>query len=103
MDQATTESIDKIITEREATWKAIWEGVGKKIVDNNDVPYSIFLLTPYGFGKLMKIFLESVFPNRKIILLGDTNRFTRELVQGDTKNVEDENITILSSFSNLVS
>jgi|GEM_PF-2903638 len=102
LDQPTTESIDHIITERENSWKIIWEGVSKKIVDNSDVPYSIFLLAPYGFGKLVKIFLESIFPDRKIILLGDTNKFTKELVKGEEKNIGDENISILSSFSNLI-
>ncbi len=103
LDKSTTESIDKILTENESVWRDIWSDVKGKIVQSAEVPYSIFLVTTPKFGKLMKTFLESVFPDKNIILIGDTNTFTRELVENGARESKDERILLLSSFANLIS
>lgn len=102
LDKATTDSVDAIIVEREDQWRALWSNFGQRIQDETDVPYSIFLVVRSSFGRLMETFLQSVFPNRNIIVVGDTNTFTKELVRGDTENMGDEKILILSSFSNIL-
>lgn len=103
LDKTTTESIDRILTENETVWRDMWSDVSQKIMQSAEVPYSIFLVTDPKFGKLMKTFLESVFPDKNIILIGDTNTFTRELVENSAKESKDERILLLSSFANLIS
>ena len=103
LDKTTTESIDRILTENETVWRDMWSDVSQKIMQSAGVPYSIFLVTDPKFGKLMKTFLESVFPDKNIILIGDTNTFTRELVENSAKESKDERILLLSSFANLIS
>lgn len=102
LDQLTTDLIDKELTEKEVVWKDMWTEVSARIMESADVPYSIFLITTPNFGKLMKTFLDSVFPDKNIILIGDTNTFTRELVESGAKDCKDEKILLLSSFSNLL-
>lgn len=102
LDQTTTETLDRIITEKEEVWKEMWSDIVDNIVKSADVPYSIFLIVPSGFGRLIRTFFENIFPNRNIILVGDTNNFTKELVSGGSEELQDEKILVISSFSNLL-
>lgn len=101
-DRETTESIDKALTDVEERWKTEWRSMGESIPEGKDVPYSIFLVVPEGFQRLMKTFLESVFQERRMVIIGDTNTFTKELVSASSSGKKDEKITILSSFSNML-
>lgn len=102
-DQTITEAIDKVLVEVEERWLSLWRSMGESIPEGKNIPYSIFLIAPEGFEKLMKTFLEGVFENKNIILLGETNTFTKELVKMKNEKIStDENLLILSSFSNLL-
>lgn len=100
LDDKTTEQIDKVLVEKEDVWKELWRRLRESVAVEGDLPYSIFLIVPLGFGRVAKTFLESVFPKKNIILIGDTNTFTKELVQGSESS--DESILLISSFSNLL-
>ncbi|MBX4195506.1 hypothetical protein KW796_00915 [Candidatus Parcubacteria bacterium] len=102
LDQATTGAIDSVFIEVEEKWISLWRQMDESIPEGSAVPYSVFLVVPSGFEKLMKTFLESVLTGRRIILLGDTNTFTRELVRASPEMLGDEKILLLSSFSNLL-
>ncbi len=102
LDQQTTEAIDGVLSNKESDWSALWKKVHIKIKEENEVPYSIFLITSSGFGRLMKTFLEGIFPNRNVILVGDTNAFTRELIKKSPDMARDEKILIMASFSNFL-
>lgn len=101
-DEATTNAVDSVLLEVEENWLTLWKNMGESIPEGKSLPYSIFLIAPTGFEKLMKTFLEGIFEKKNIILLGDTNAFTKEIVRLPSNSSSDENILILTAFSNLL-
>lgn len=101
-DQATMEAVDTVFTEVESKWQSMWKSMGESIPEGSSVPYSVFLIVPNGSEKIVKTFLTSVLPGRNVILLGETNAFTKELVKAEPEMLRDESILVLSSFSNII-
>ncbi len=102
LDQSTTQVIDEVLTSHEDIWRSLWKDVEERIKKSADVPYSIFLLTPPGSGKIMETFLENIFKGKNIIMMGETNSFTKELAAGTEQILSDERMLMLASFSNLI-
>ena len=102
LDQPTIQIIDEVLTGNEDLWRSLWKDTEEKIKKSADVPYSIFLLTPPGSGKIMETFLENVFKGKHIIMMGETNSFTKELARGTEQIMNDERMLMLASFSNLL-
>ena len=86
----------------EESWKKLWSTMGESIPEGKNVPYAVFLIAPRGFEAFVKTFLEGVLGGRSIIVLGDTNSFSRGLVKVAPDAPFDEKHLILSSFSNLL-
>ncbi|MHB1330756.1 MAG: hypothetical protein ACYCY6_02200 [Minisyncoccota bacterium] len=102
LDTDTSSVVEGVIVSAGQLWKAEWGKNNSDIESGDEAPYSIFLVAPNGNDKLMKLFFEKVFPKRNIILIGDTNNFTKELVKNSTNERIDEKMIILASFSNLL-
>jgi hypothetical protein len=101
-DKVNTDAIDSVLLSVEDKWSKLWRSMGESIPEGGSVPYSIFLIAPSGYEKLMKTFLESVLPGKHIVVLGETNAFTKELVKAGADIAPDEALYLLSSFSNLL-
>lgn len=101
-DSETTSLIDQTLLAVEDEWKRLWQTMGESIPQGKDVPYAVFLVVPRGFEAFVKTFLESVLPGRSIIVLGEGNAFSRQLVKTEPDEVFDEKFYILASFSNLI-
>ena len=102
LDEATVTSLNSVLKGVEKRWQDLWQKMDESIPDDQGVPYSIFLVAPKGVEQLMKVFLTGVLPGKHIILLGETNTFTKELVTVE-EGMDDERLNILAGFSNLLS
>ncbi|MBX4199235.1 hypothetical protein KW800_03145 [Candidatus Parcubacteria bacterium] len=101
-DDSLTKLMDEALVSIEESWKRLWSTMGESIPEGKNVPYAVFLIAPKGFETFVKTFLESVLGGRSIIVLGETNSFSRELVQMSDGVSPDEKHLILASFSNLL-
>lgn len=102
LDTDTSNIVEEVLNSMSQFWMKEWEKNNAGTETSEDTPYSIFLVAPSGNDKLMKLFFEKVFPKRNIILIGDTNNFTKELVKIPPNEGIDEKMLILASFSNLL-
>lgn len=100
--EPTAKKIEGTLAKVKEEWKNLWHEMGEGIPEGKDVPYSVFLIVPIGYERLMKMILENLLSDRNIILLGETNTFTKELVKAEPDLLRDEKILVLSSFSNLL-
>lgn len=101
-NQETNQKIETVFNQVKNDWKNIWHSMGESIPEGREVPYSVFLVVPTGFEKVMKLILESLLSDRNVILVGETNAFTKELVKAAPEVLGDEKLLILSSFANLL-
>lgn len=95
--------LDEILLSVEAEFKEIIATAFENKITEEDLPQMMFITGPKNHEKIYKTLFESIFPGKRAIVIGKDNRFTRELVSMNSTSKEDQKLSLLASFSGLVS
>lgn len=101
LDSQTMSKLDPIINSAKDEWMQAWDNKTKKFPNLAKSPYAVFLTTLPKHQGISKMFLESVLPNKNIVVLGQDNKFTSEITKSPEGGDVDENLAITCFYDTI--
>jgi hypothetical protein len=103
LDKEIISSLDLSLFKAESEFSQLFDKAKEQDVNMEDLPPLVFLVGPKNYEKIYKTLFESILPKSRVVVIGNDNRFTRELVSQKDAGREDQKLSLLASFSGIVS
>jgi len=101
LDSQTTTKLEPIINSAKEEWIQAWDNKTEKFPNLAKSPYAVFLTSLPKHRGVSKMFLESVLPNKNIVVLGQDNKFTSEITKSPEGGGVDENLAITCFYDTI--
>lgn len=101
LDSQTMSKLEPIINSAKDEWMQAWDNKTDKFPNLAKSPYAVFLTSLPKHQDISKAFLESVLPNKNIVILGQDNKFTSEITKSPEGEGVDENLAIASFYDTI--
>lgn len=103
LDRGIVSSLDLSLTKAESEFRQLFNKSKEQDANMGDLPPLVFIVGPKNYERIYKTLFESVLPKSRVIVIGNDNRFTRELVSQNDVWREDQKLSLLASFSGIIS
>lgn len=101
LDSQTMSKLEPIINTAKEEWVQAWDNKTDKFPNLAKSPYAVFLTSLPKHQGISKMFLESVLPNKNIVVLGQDNKFTSEITKSPEGEGVDENLAITCFYDTI--
>jgi len=93
--------LEPIINSMKQEWRDSWKKKTEKFPRLNNSLYAVFLTSLPKHHNVSKLFLESVLPNKNVVILGEDNKFTSEITKSPAGEAVDENLAIACFYDTI--
>ncbi len=101
LDSKTLLKLEPVINSVKEEWMQAWDNKTKKFPNLAKSPYAVFLTSLPKHQDISKMFLESVLPNKNIVVLGQDNKFTSAITKSPEGETVDENLAITCFYDTI--
>jgi len=101
LDLQTETKLEPIINSIRQEWKTSWKEKTEKYPNLSHSLYAVFLSSLPKHHNISKFFLENVLSNKNVIILGQDNKFTSEIIKSPKGETVDEDLAIACFYDTI--